>query len=40
MADYVVTLTGKDNLSPTIKNVKKELESVGGAASQIDKIET
>ena len=39
MADYVVTLTGKDNLSQTIKQVKSELNSVGGAASKIDQIE-
>lgn len=39
MADYVVTLTGKDNLSSTIKQVKNELNSVGGAASKIDQIQ-
>ena len=39
MADYVVTLTGKDNLSQTIKQVKSELNSVGGAASKIDQIQ-
>jgi len=38
MADYVVTLTGKDNLSKTIKSVKQELNSVGGAATKMDKI--
>ena len=38
MADYVVTLTGKDNLSKTIKSVKNELDSVGSAASKMDKI--
>ena len=38
MADYVVTLTGKDNLSNTIKQVKQELNSVGGATSKMDDI--
>lgn len=38
MADYVVTLTGKDNLSGTIKSVKQELNGVGGSAKQLDKI--
>lgn len=38
MADYVVTLTGKDNLSKTIKSVKQELDSVGSAATKMDKI--
>lgn len=37
--DYVVRLTGKDNLSQTINNVKKELNDVGKATSQIDKID-
>lgn len=39
MADYVVTLTGKDNLSNTIKTVKQELNSVGGATSKLDQIQ-
>lgn len=39
MADYVVTLTGKDNLSNTIKTVKQELNSVGGATSKLDTIQ-
>lgn len=38
MADYVVTLTGKDNLSNTVKSVKKELDGVGSAATKLDKI--
>lgn len=38
MADYVVTLTGKDNLSQTIKQVKGELNTVGQAAKGIDAI--
>ena len=38
MADYVVTLTGKDNLSNTIKQVKTELNSVGAATKGIDAI--
>ena len=29
MSDYVVRLTGKDDLSSTVKNVKKELSDVG-----------
>lgn len=37
-ADYTVRLTGKDDLSKTIKNVQKELLDVGKATSQIDKI--
>ena len=40
MADYVVTLTGKDNLSKTIQSVKKELDGVGSAATKMDKIST
>lgn len=39
MADYVVTLTGKDNLSNTIKTVKQELNSIGGATSKLDTIQ-
>jgi hypothetical protein len=38
MADYVVTLTGKDNLSNTVKSVKKELEGVGSSAQKLDKV--
>lgn len=38
MADYVVTLTGKDNLSKTIQSVKKELDGVGGSAQKLDKV--
>lgn len=37
-ADYTVRLTGKDDLSKTIKNVQKELLDVGKATSNIDKI--
>ena len=37
-SDYVVRLTGQDDLSQTIKNVKKELLDTGKATSQIDKI--
>lgn len=39
MADYVVTLTGKDNLSNTIKTVKQELNSIGGATSKLETIQ-
>ena len=38
MADYVVTLTGKDNLSKTVQSVKKELEGVGNSAQKLDKV--
>lgn len=38
MADYVVTLTGKDNLSKTVQSVKKELDGVGSSAQKLDKI--
>ena len=38
-ADYVVRLTGKDDLSSTIKQVKTELNEVGKTTSQIDKID-
>jgi len=37
-ADYTVRLTGKDDLSKTIKNVQKELLDVGKATSNVDKI--
>lgn len=40
MADYVVRLTGQDNLSNTVKQVKKELSDVGNVGSTaIDKID-
>ena len=39
MADYVVRLTGKDDLSNTIKQVKNTLDDVGKSTSQIDKID-
>ena len=39
MADYVVTLTGKDNLTNTIKNIKQELNSVGSSTTKIDDIQ-
>lgn len=39
MADYVVRLTGKDDLSSTIKQVKNTLDDVGKSTSQIDKID-
>ena len=38
MADYVVTLTGKDNLSKTVQSVKKELDGVGNSAQKLDKV--
>lgn len=39
MADYVVRLTGQDNLSNTVKQVKKELSDVGNVGqTAMDKI--
>ena len=39
MADYSVTLNGKDNLSGTIKNVQKSLQDLGQTAtSSLDKF--
>lgn len=37
--DYVVRLSGKDDLSNTIKNVKKELNEFGSKAKEVDKID-
>lgn len=37
-ADYVVKLTGQDNLSQTINNVKKSLTDVGKETTQLDTI--
>lgn len=37
--DYVVRLSGKDDLSSTIKNVKKELNEFGNKAKEVDKID-
>lgn len=37
--DYVVNLTGKDGLSKTIQNVKKELHETAATATEIDKIQ-
>lgn len=37
--DYVVRLTGKDDLSKTIHSVKTELKDVGKAATSINKID-
>ena len=40
MADYVVRLTGQDNLSSTVKQVKKELNDIGNVGnSAMDKID-
>lgn len=38
-SDYVVRLTGKDDLSSTINQVKRELTEVGKATNNIDKID-
>ena len=41
MADYVVRLTGKDDLSGTIKQVKKELSDIGTVGkTSLEKIDT
>lgn len=37
--DYAVRFTGKDDLSKTVENVKKELNEVGKATKEIDKID-
>lgn len=39
MADYVVRMTGQDNLSGTIKQVKSELNDLGKTTSKIDQID-
>ena len=36
--DYVVRLTGKDDLSNTIKNVKKEVQDFGKKSTELEKI--
>lgn len=38
MADYVVRLTGKDELSGTLNKVKQELNQTGDAGSKLDQI--
>ncbi|MCH5234947.1 MAG: hypothetical protein J1E16_06605 [Muribaculaceae bacterium] len=38
MADYVVKLSGKDNLTPTINNVKNALNGMSSTAKGADKI--
>lgn len=38
MKDYVVNITGKDNLSATLKGIKQELKNVAGSATAIDDI--
>ena len=38
MADYVVRLTGKDELSGTLNKVKQELNQTGDAGSRLDQI--
>ena len=39
MSDYVVKLTGQDALTPTLKNVKQELQSTGNVAkTELTKI--
>lgn len=36
--DYVVNITGKDNLSATLKGVRQELKDTAGSAAAIDNI--
>ena len=36
--DYVVNITGKDNLSATLKGIKQELKDTAGSAAAIDNI--
>lgn len=38
MKDYIVNITGKDNLSATLKGIKQELKNVAGSATAIDDI--
>ena len=37
--DFVVNITGKDNLSATLNQVKQELKDTGGSVSALDKIQ-
>lgn len=37
--DYVVNITGRDNLSATLKGVKRQLQDTTSSASGLDKIE-
>lgn len=37
--DYIVNITGKDNLSATLKGVKQQLQDTTSTASGLDKIE-
>ena len=37
--DYVVNITGRDNLSATLKGVKQQLQDTTSSASGLDKIE-
>ena len=39
MADYVVKLSGQDNLTPTINNVKDALNGMSSTATGIEKIQ-
>lgn len=39
MADYVVRLNGEDNLSSTIRQVKKEMTDFGKSAENVDVID-
>lgn len=38
MKDYIVNITGKDNLSATLKGIKQELKNVAGSATAIDDV--
>ena len=39
MADYVVNLQGRDNLTPTLKNVKDALNGMSSTATGLEKIQ-
>ena len=37
--DYIVNITGKDNLSATLKGVRQELKDTTSTVSGLDRIE-
>ena len=37
--DYVVNITGRDNLSATLREVRQQLQDTTSSASGLDKIE-
>ena len=36
--DFVVNITGKDNLSNTLKGIKQELKDTAGSTAAIDRV--